>query len=140
MKYVYYFFIIASLFSLVSCSDNESEYEPIYSPVGNTYESQGLSLFFESADSVQFQCLYPWDKDIKGKAAYKQNGALLCIESPFGYGIRPTPEDLTIPYFYEFWGIVKADRLENVSCFFIGPHEQLQYMDYDGTFYLIRDK
>lgn len=122
-----------------SCS-KEEESEFIYSPAGNTYENTGLSLYFESKDSVSFHCLPPWDENIKGKAAYKLNGALLCIESPFGYGVRPDPEDLTIPYFYKFWCIVKSDRLDNVSFYFLSPNEQIHYMDYDGTFYLTKDK
>ena len=73
MKYVYYIITIL-LYCFTSCSKEENEsYEPIYSPIGNTYETGSLSLYFESADTVSFQCLDPWLENIKGKAAYRFN-------------------------------------------------------------------
>lgn len=140
MKYIYNLLIISSIAFFASCSEDETYYETFYSLTGNTYENQGLSLYFESTDSVSFRCLHPGDENVTGKAAYRLNGALLYIKNPYGYGGRPDPEEVTEPYFFNFWGIVKADRLENVSFFFIGPHEQIQYMGNDGTFYLIKDK
>ena len=139
MKYIYYF-IMASLFLLASCNKDESEYEPIYSPIGNTYETGIISITFESADSVSFRSLLPGKEWIKGKAAYTYNGGLVNIVNPFGYGVRPNPEVLTIAYFLDFWCILKADRIEHVSFFFIGPHECQQSSGGNAIFYLIKDK
>ena len=59
---------MTALTTFTSCSKEENEsYEPIYSPIGNTYETGSLSLYFGSADTVSFQCLDPWLENIKGK-------------------------------------------------------------------------
>lgn len=140
MKHVLIALLILLCF-LASCSKEEDNpYEPIYSPVGNTYENQGLSLYFESEDSVCFQCLFPGDEDIKGKASYWFNGGIVFINNPYGYGGRPDPEKVSQPYFYDFSGIIKADRLTYVSFFFIGPNERLQYQGRSADFWLIKDK
>ena len=113
MKYVYYIITIL-LYCFTSCSKEENEsYEPIYSPIENTYETGSLSRF---------------------------NGALLYIKNPYGYGVRPNPEEVNNPYFFNFWGIVKKDRIDNVSYLFIGPNERQQFMSGNCTFYLIKDK
>ena len=80
------------------------------------------------------------NQNIKGKAAYRFNGALLYIKNPYGYGVRPNPEEVNNPYFFNFWGIVKKDRIDNVSYLFIGPNERQQFMSGNCTFYLIKDK
>ena len=144
MKHVFIALLMlfmTALTTFTSCSKEENEsYEPIYSPIGNTYETSSLSLYFESADTISFQCLDPWLENIKGKAAYRFNGALLYIKNPYGYGVRPNPEEVNNPYFFNFWGIVKKDRIDNVSYLFIGPNERQQFMSGNCTFYLIKDK
>ena len=68
MKHVFIALLMlfmTALTTFTSCSKEENEsYEPIYSPIGNTYETGSLSLYFESADTISFQCLDPWLENI----------------------------------------------------------------------------
>ena len=128
-----FLFSLFCLFSLLtsSCSneDHETPYVMQSPPVGCVFEDGGISIKFETLNTVSF---YSTDySDSKGTAKYIFKEGIVQILNP--YGRRLEKEETTEPYFLGFDGIFTSSNRIKVHYFFVGKKEVQQIMGSGST-------
>jgi hypothetical protein len=120
------YYILFCLFPLLmsSCSNegNETPYVMQSPPVGCVFEDGGISIKFETLNTVSF---YSTDySDSKGTAKYIFKDGVVQILNP--YGRRLKKEETAEAYFLGFDGEFTSPNRMKVHYFFVGKNEVQQ--------------